>query len=153
MFYTHRLTLFASVNCRLPQTPRTPGAGLSHYFDDVLHRTAHLPGAQTPMLSPNAPRLRRSSTSRSLAARSDFSVNGYESGTGGDETPAAAANDNGNGIRRGSVNPALVNDPERVKARAEREAHLHSYITQQLERVRLERGGGEAGVDEIEASP
>jgi hypothetical protein len=124
---------------------------MSHYFDEVMHRGSHPHGAQTPaMLSPTAPRLlRRSSTSRSLAARSDFNdVNGGRSSAGseydgngdgdGAQTPGAG---DGNGMaRRGSVNPALLNDPDRVKARAEADAHLHSYISQQLERVKLERG-------------
>jgi hypothetical protein len=50
---------------------------MSHYFDDILHRHVQHTGAQTPkspLLSPTSVRLRRSSTSRSLAARSDFSV-------------------------------------------------------------------------------
>ncbi|KAK4120828.1 hypothetical protein N657DRAFT_648622 [Parathielavia appendiculata] len=144
------------VNCRLPQTPRTPRAGMSHYFDDIIHRSAQPPGAQTPnMLSPTTPRLglRRSSTSRSLAARSDYSVNGYDTGAeeSGDETPGASRPHNGG--RRGSVNPSLLHDPERAKERAEADAHLHSYISQQLERVRMERGDGEEEVDELETTP
>lgn len=147
------------MNCRLPQTPRTPRAGMSHYFDDILHR--HAGGAQTPKtpmaLSPTAPRLlRRSSTSRSLAARSDFDVNGDGGGDYGAETPYASGGGGGN--RRGSVNAANMHDPERVRARAEADAHLHSYISQQLERVRLERdanghGNGEGllGAEEFEA--
>lgn len=124
---------------------------MSHYFDDILHRQVGPGGAHTPkspMLSPMAPRLRRSSTSRSLAARSDYSFNGDEAEEDNTETPV------GYEARRGSVNPALLNDPERVKARAEADAHLHSYITQQLERVKLERGadGYEEG-DEFEAQP
>lgn len=118
---------------------------MSHYFDDVLHRGAHGNGTHTPnaLLSPAAPRLRRSSTNRSLAARSDYSdANGDHTedddeegggGGGGTQTPGARS------ARRGSVNPALLSDPARVKARAEADAHLHSYISQQLERVQLER--------------
>lgn len=144
---------------------------MSHYFDDILHR--HLgagvgAGALTPkspLLSPAGTRLRRSSTSRSLAARSDFSANGDLLATNG--TGAAAADDDDDGpdadpyssqnpnpslARRGSVNPATLNDPERERERQEAEAHLHSYITQQLERVRMERGAdGYAEGDEFEA--
>ena len=129
---------------------------MSHYFDDILHRqttTAHGGGHtpnKSPMLSPTVPRLlRRSSTSRSLAARSDYSVNGNgedEEGGDGADTPG------GYSARRGSVNPATLSDPARVKERAEADAHLHSYISQQLERVKLERGGEGAG-DEFEALP
>ncbi len=141
------------MNCRLPQTPRTPRAGLSHYFDDILHRQVGNHGAHTPKspnLSPGAPRLRRSSTSRSLAARSDYSAdaNGYDDGgqggESGDVTPG----------RRGSVTRGglMLSDLQRAKARAEADAHLHEYITQQLERVRLERGeAGWVEGDEFEA--
>jgi hypothetical protein len=136
---------------------------MSHYFDDVLHRgnTGHN-GSQTPktpsMLSPTAPRLlRRSSTSRSLAARSDYSVNdknGYDTHDGS-ENGDGADTPGGYSARRGSVNPAQLNDPAKVKEREEADAHLHSYITQQLERVKLERGADvvyEEG-DEFEAQP
>jgi hypothetical protein len=111
---------------------------MSHYFDDVLHRGARGNGTHTPtaLLSPAAPRLRRSSTTRSLAARSDYSdANGdhTEDEDGGTQTPGTRT------ARRGSVNPALLSDPVRVKEREEADAHLHSYISQQLERVQLER--------------
>lgn len=53
----------SGVNCRLPHTPRTPGTAANHYFDDVLSRTAKVP---RPYLG------RRSSTSRSIDARSDW---------------------------------------------------------------------------------
>ncbi len=105
------------------------------------------------MLSPNAPRLRRSSTSRSLAARSDYSVDVNGSYDGGGESGGATPG------RRGSVHRGglTMSDLQRTKARAEADRHLHEYITQQLERVRLERGAeGEAGWvegDEFEAQP
>jgi hypothetical protein len=127
---------------------------MSHYFDDILHRQTtathggHTPN-KSPMLSPTVPRLlRRSSTSRSLAARSHYSVNGIGHVEDGDvaDTPG------GYSPRRGSVNPATLSDPARVKERAEADAHLHSYISQQLERVKLERGGEGAG-EEFEALP
>jgi hypothetical protein len=135
---------------------------MSHYFDDILHRhSSHGHGAnggmtpRTPSaLSPTAPRLlRRSSTSRSLAARSDYSVNGDYNEDDGDDAARDGADTPAYGSgRRGSVNREAMNDPERVRARAEADAHLHSYISQQLERVRLERAVGEEA-DEIEASP
>ncbi|KAK5660888.1 hypothetical protein OQA88_12261 [Cercophora sp. LCS_1] len=133
------------VNCRLPQTPRTPSIGMSHYFDDILHR--HVDGTRTPkspLLSPNMPRLRRSSTSRSLAARSDFDtndLNGYDEEADGD-FPA----------RRGSVGHHMLNDPNKVRERQEADQHLHTYITQQLEKVRVEQSANGYSVgDEFEA--
>jgi len=107
---------------------------MSHYFDDILHR--HVGGAQTPkspVMSPNMPRLRRSSTTRSIAARSDFDtndLNGYDEEADGDFP-----------TRRGSMAPAgmMMGDPERLRERQEADSHLHTYITQKLEKVRLEQ--------------
>lgn len=131
---------------------------MSHYFDDILHRQlgagGHTPNVKSPMLSPTTPRLRRSSTSRSLAARSDFSANHVNDLNGDHHNEGQSGADAGpyDAVRRGSVNPAVLNDPERVKEREEADRHLHLYISQQLERVRLERGASEyAGGDEFEA--
>jgi len=116
------------VTCRLPQTPRTPSIGMSHYFDDVLHR--HAGGAQTPR-SPTmlSPRLRRSSTSRSIAARSDFDLPSLK-----DEDDEDHPHINGLGI-----NAVMMGDPQRERERQEADSHLHTYISQQLERVRLQQ--------------
>ena len=58
----------AGINCRLPQTPRTPTAAAAHfadsYFDEIFAR-------------PNNPRIRRSSVSRSIGNH-NTSVNGDE---------------------------------------------------------------------------
>ncbi|KAL9613951.1 MAG: hypothetical protein Q9167_001565 [Letrouitia subvulpina] len=48
-------------NCRLPQTPRTPTAAAAHYFDDTFPHWDH--GGD------KEPRLRRSSTSRSIGEK------------------------------------------------------------------------------------
>ncbi|KAK3387032.1 protein phosphatase 2c [Podospora didyma] len=135
------------VNCRLPQTPRTPSVGMSHYFDDIFHR--HAGGMHTPKTpgSPNAPRLRRSSTSRSIAARSDF--DGHANGYDEDEEEA----DDDVMTRRGSV--MNLHTPARMREKAEADAHLHTYISQQLERVKLEQGTDQEYADgeEFEAKP
>ena len=117
---------------------------MSHYFDDILHR--HVGGAQTPkspVLSSHKPRFRRSSTSRSISARSDFDVHdlhGYDEDDGDVRT------------RRGSVAASAINDPVRMRERAEADAHLHSYISQQLERVKMEQiADGYSGGEEFEA--
>ncbi|KAF8533147.1 Six-hairpin glycosidase-like protein [Trichophaea hybrida] len=52
----------SGVNCRLPHTPRTPGAAANHYFDDIFSR---VPKKPQPFLG------RRHST-RSIDARSDW---------------------------------------------------------------------------------
>jgi len=53
----------SGVNCRLPHTPRTPGAAANHYFDDIFSRVAKKP---RPYMG------RRHSTARSIDARSDW---------------------------------------------------------------------------------
>lgn len=120
---------FYSVTCRLPQTPRTPSVGMAHYFDDVFTR-------QSMPRSPSMPRIRRSSTARSIGARSDFDAsepNGYDDDHDG-----------------GSV--THDDNPDRQREKAEAEEHMHNYITRQLERVKNEQvvDGYERG-DEFEA--
>lgn len=117
-----RLTLLR-ISCRLPQTPRTPSVGMAHYFDDVFHRTA-VAGKDKFV----KPQMRRSSTARSIGARSDFdtSVNGDD-----DEDTASLGNS------------VTTLDPERDNQRKEADAHMHNYISEQLERVKtdLEHNG------------
>lgn len=100
------------INCRLPQTPRTPGTGASHYFDDVFGRHVSN-GAVTPRPNP----LRRSSTSRSIARRSDFDE---------DEDEHELS-------RKNSVGDY---DPERDQERKEADAHVAKYVSDQLSKVR-----------------
>lgn len=126
------LTISNSVNCRLPQTPRTPSVGMAHYFDDVLNR-------QILPRSPSMPRIRRSSTARSIGARSDFDAeaNGYDD-DGYHSTGAASVD--------------LPENPEQQRQKAEADEHMRNYITEQLERVKSEQvaAGYEQG-DEFEA--
>jgi hypothetical protein len=89
---------------------------MAHYFDDVFHRNV---GIGNPKVQ--KPRMRRSSTGRSIGARSDFdtSVNGDDDD--------------------GSIGNSVANlDPERESQRHEADAHMHRYITDQLERVKTD---------------
>ncbi|KAI5799982.1 Six-hairpin glycosidase-like protein [Geopyxis carbonaria] len=52
----------SGVNCRLPHTPRTPGAAADHYFDDVFSRVTKKP----------KPFMGRRHSMRSIDARSDW---------------------------------------------------------------------------------
>lgn len=95
---------------------------MAHYFDDVFHRIV---GGDKG--KPVKPRMRRSSTARSIGARSDFdnSVNGDDDDTA-------------------SLGNSVSNlDPERETQRREADAHMHNYISEQLERVKtdLEHNG------------
>ncbi|OQE32008.1 hypothetical protein PENSTE_c001G08872 [Penicillium steckii] len=106
------------LNCRLPQTPRSPFAAASHYFDDIFSRTGR------PQTS-RRPSVRRSSTTRSIGNRSDFN-----STLAGDATPSAVLDDEFGSptSRRGSTFAASPNGEE--------EEHLHNYVESQLQRVR-----------------
>lgn len=51
----------SGINCRLPQTPRTPGTAANHYFDDIFNR-----------ISKPKPYMGRRASTRSIDARSDW---------------------------------------------------------------------------------
>ncbi|KAI1403729.1 Six-hairpin glycosidase [Hypoxylon fuscum] len=115
------------ISCRLPQTPRTPSVGMAHYFDDIFHRTVGSPGKPKPHMH-----MRRSSTARSISARSDFD-----------------ASINGEDFDTRSVAP---DDPEREAERKEADVHLHQYISEQLQKVKdHDEHNGYADGDEYEA--
>jgi hypothetical protein len=120
---------------------------MMHYFDDTFSRHVNSSGTKTPS-TPSMPRIRRSSTARSLAVRSDFS-----NGTDEDEDDDAYATP-----RRGSQGSVLMMaDPLRMKEKADADTHMHHYISEQLERVRSrqQQGNGDwmTPADEIEATP
>jgi hypothetical protein len=94
---------------------------MAHYFDETLHRHAR-GGVQTP-------RFRRSSTARSIGARSDFE--------GADDGEASSS--------------VILGDPEKLRRKAEADAHMHHYISDQLERVRTARDAGSGDGEEFEA--
>ena len=93
------------INCRLPQTPRTPTAAAAHYsdsyFDEIFIRS-------------NKPRIRRSSTSRSIGNRSSF--NNSENGETYDETAI----------------DSTTNGEERNRRRSEANQHIANYIQDRL---------------------
>ena len=100
------------INCRLPQTPRTPTAAAAHYFDDVFSK-------------PNAakPRIRRSSTTRSIGNRSSFNVSASGDLSREDDEAQSAI---------GSVRNEQ-HEGERRKSEANE--HVAKYVADQLERI------------------
>jgi hypothetical protein len=120
---------------------------MMHYFDDTFSRHVASSGTKTPT-TPSMPRIRRSSTARSLAVRSDFS-NGTDDDEADDDAYATP--------RRSSQSSVLMMaDPTRRKEREDADAHMHHYISEQLERVRSRQGAqGDwmTPADEIEARP
>ena len=92
---------------------------MAHYFDDVFQRGSR--HSRRPS-GPEKPRLRRSSTARSIGARSDF-----DSVTNEDDEDA-----------RSMSNSVFPEDPERFKEKEEADTHMHRYISDQLNRYRDE---------------
>jgi hypothetical protein len=82
---------------------------MGHYFDDVFHRNAGTGASHN-----GKPRIRRSSTARSIGARSDFDDDAR------------------------SVTGSVHHDEDRARERSEADAHMHSYVSDQLERYRDE---------------
>ena len=60
------------INCRLPQTPRTPTAAASHYFDDTFIRQRRQSMSRAAGGRPGGP-ARSLTRQRSIGARSDWS--------------------------------------------------------------------------------
>ena len=71
------------------------------------------------------PRIRRSSTTRSIAHRSDFDNSEYHDDEDESEPPT----------RRAS-RAASISDPDRLRQKAEADKHLQTYINEQLQIVR-----------------
>ncbi|CRK18429.1 hypothetical protein BN1708_012332 [Verticillium longisporum] len=114
-------------NCRLPHTPRTPSVGMAHYFDDVFTRNTGRRGSVHSIRG-----IRRSSTARSIDARSDF-----DNDINGDDSLGNS-----------------THDLERERETAEADQHMHQYINSQLERFRDDKGGAtDSQHDEYEATP
>jgi hypothetical protein len=100
---------------------------MAHYFDDIFTRHTQ------PKKSPR-PHTRRSSTARSIGARSDFGAS-----VNGDDDVRSIGN---------SVGP---DDAEREKERLEADAHTANYVLEQLSRVRSHQSTDFENGDEFEA--
>lgn len=99
--------------------------GNAHYFDDVLHR--HI---ATQKEKPKRIHMRRSSTARSIGARSDF------------DTII-----NGEGLDARSV---VADDPEREAERREANTKFHQHLSGQLQEL-VDGNEEEINRDEYEA--
>lgn len=103
---------------------------MNHYFDDIF--TRHNAGQPKKAARPG---VRRSSTTRSIGARSDFDT----SVNGDDDEP----------IDGKSVGP---DNEERERERKEADAHTAQYVSEQLSRVRSNQSADfESNADEFEA--
>jgi hypothetical protein len=105
---------------------------MNHYFDDIFTRHLSNPRGSA---SPHSKMLRRSSTTRSIGARSDFdhSLNGEE------DDKISIGN---------SVEPETL---ERERERKEADEHTAHYVSEQLSRVRSNQSADFENGDEFEA--
>jgi hypothetical protein len=101
---------------------------MAHYFDDIFTRHVKEPKSSKP-------RLRRSSTARSISARSDFdSVNGDHD----DDAQSVG-------------NSVATDNADRQREQSEANAHVAHYVSEQLERVRSRDSAVFENDDEYEA--
>jgi hypothetical protein len=128
------------MNCRLPQTPRTPAAAASHYFDDVFtrQRRKSLSGTRRNSLARSLTR------TRSIGARSDWT-------NGGDKTPAPASANGADDDEDGDDEGAAANgrrerperqysiykeDPSEKGPKESNDDHITKYVQEQLQRLK-----------------
>ncbi|OJJ47136.1 hypothetical protein ASPZODRAFT_65781 [Penicilliopsis zonata CBS 506.65] len=93
------------LNCRLPQTPRTPFATASHYFDDIFSRSGRPQSSGKAMI-------RRSSTSRSIGARSDYAASIVDE----DEGKSDYHDDDGDDSEEGHIANYVATELQRVRS-------------------------------------
>lgn len=101
---------------------------MAHYFDDIFTRHTNRP--HTPK-TPRPHHMRRSSTSRSIAERSDF-------------------DDEGDNVRT-ARNSISAETPERTREREEADRHLANHVSEQLSRVKSHASEVFESGDEFEA--
>ncbi|MCJ1413301.1 hypothetical protein MMC19_007406 [Ptychographa xylographoides] len=116
------------INCRLPQTPRTPSVAAAHYFDDIFSRSPKPPNGKPH-------HFRRSSTNRSIGNRSSFTTS-----VNGDEEEEA----------RASVAAMTLSNGDNEKEKNEADEHIAKHVQDQLERIRSNESAV-AYEDEFEA--
>lgn len=104
---------------------------MAHYFDDMFQRSIE---GGTPH-SPKMRRVRRSSTARSIGARSDFDNSIHEV-------------DDDNRSTTDSV--FYREDRDKTREKEEADSHMHRYISDQLNRYKNEKGANGHGEDEYE---
>lgn len=126
------------MNCRLPQTPRSPAAAASHYFDDVFTRQRRASLSRTRRNS-----LARSITrTRSIGARSDWTNGGAFSGApshAGDDDDDN--NENGDGEDGGRKRPErqwsiYKEDEPATGPKPDKDDPINKYVQDQLQRLK-----------------
>jgi len=111
---------------------------MAHYFDDIFHRSLDIGSPKSPSVRHH---LRRSSTARSIGARSDFdvSLNGGDDDDGDDDEDA-----------RSIIDSVFHDGPDKSKEKEEADLHMHHYISDQLNRYKDETLNVQNHEDEFE---
>ena len=115
------------MNCRLPQTPRSPSSAAAHYFDDTFlrQRRASLGGRRPSSLKRSATRR------RSIGNRSDFS----EKTNGELEDEDADVQSNGDTSRSWTI--FKEDDPKaNVPSYEDPDDPINKYVQDQLRRMK-----------------
>jgi hypothetical protein len=107
---------------------------MAHYFDDIFHRHVNV---STPRRQ-SFTKMRRSSSARSISARSDF-----EASANGDTEESTSMSNSG----------LLDEEPEASKERQEADQHMNRYVSTQLEKFRSDGEEAYERGDEFEATP
>lgn len=155
-----------SINCRLPQTPRTPSTAAAHYFDDTFSRGHRRKSSSVGTTTPGA-RLRRSSTSRSIGNHSLYSPSdagddhhhhhhGHALTSDGgasrrDSTTAGGSDGGGTEALADEVElreGRAEQEKEKEKSRSEADGHVQRYVSEQMSRIRSEAETESVAVDE-----
>jgi hypothetical protein len=127
--HLHHLLTWIRLNCRLPQTPRTPTSAAAHYFDDVLSYPGRPPkGGRRPSRL-----LRRSSTSRSIGNRSDLAASVDD--TGDEENEEVMSANGTNDHMEENFTTYIANQLNRVRSSATLGAYEDEFST------RVDRNG------------
>lgn len=120
----YNLLTWIRLNCRLPQTPRTPTSAAAHYFDDIFSRPGRPPkGGRRPSRL-----LRRSSTSRSIGNQSDFAASVND--TGDEETEDAMSANGTNDHMEENFTTYIANQLNRVRSSATLGAYEDEFSTE-----------------------
>lgn len=94
---------------------------MSHYFDDMFQRSVDA-GVPT---SPKMQRVRRSSTARSIGARSDF-----------DASQNGVDDDDEDDVRSDGAS-IFHEDEDKRREKSEANQHMHRYVSDQLNRFKV----------------
>lgn len=119
------------MNCRLPQTPRSPAAAASHYFDDVFtrQRRASMSGTRRNSLA------RSMTRTRSIGARSDWTNGNDDNGDGDDESGQKKAPS-----RQWSIYKEDGDENTTGGRKGDHDDHITKYVQDQLQRLKTQDG-------------